>query len=330
MYKLDINVSSNYQIIIDDKINVEQYIKELYSNKNIFLIVDEVVYNLYKEKIKNDFINYKTFIVTVKALEQNKVLKTYDYIINELLEKNITRDSLLVGIGGGIIGDISAFIASTLLRGIKYISIPTTLLSQVDSSIGGKTGLNFNNVKNVIGTFYQPSLVLIDTSYLSTLSIDEYNNGLAEVIKCGLIYDKEIISLLKDKYDIINIIYKSLQAKKHYVEKDEYDLTDRMILNFGHTFGHIVELEKKIKHGFAVVEGMIMAIEFGIDSGDTDPSIKKELLRLLQLLNIEYQHLNYKDYLSKITTDKKNSEEYNTFILLKDINQPIIKKVKRG
>ncbi len=319
---------NNYDIFIKNNIidELETYINTIYKNKNIFIITDDIVSNLYIEKIKLP--NYNIKVITIKNGEKNKNLETYSYIINELLNSNITRDSLIIAFGGGVVGDIAGFVASTILRGVKYISIPTTLLSQVDSSIGGKTALNINNTKNMIGTFYEPSLVLIDPILLSTLTLEDYNNGLGEIIKTSLIHNKDIIPLLKDKSNIGEVIYLSLLSKKYYVEKDLYDTNERMILNFGHTFGHVIELEKNIKHGLAVIDGMIMSLKYGIDLEITNPYVLDELYNILKSLNINYSIIDYKKYLSKLNNDKKKLEGNINFIFLKDINKPIIKQIK--
>ncbi len=330
MYKINVNVGADYDIIIDNNIDFDKYIKNVYKNNNVFLIVDSNVFNLYKKVIEEKFKNYNLITTIIEASEENKSLITYQEVVNKLIENNITRDSLIIGLGGGVVGDIASFIASTLLRGIKYISIPTTLLSQVDSSIGGKTGLNLNNKKNIIGTFYQPSLVLIDTLFLSTLSKEELNSGLGEVVKCGMIKDLQIISLLQDKMNLKEVIYKSLLVKKYYVEKDVYDLNERMILNFGHTFGHVIELENNLKHGIAVINGMILSIKYGIDLGVTNKNCLNTLYDVLNKLNINYENYDYKNYLNKLNYDKKNIEGYLNFIFIEEIEKPIIKKIERN
>ncbi len=328
MKKININLSNSYDIIIDYNIDVKKYISNVYKNKNIFLITDDNI-KCHEENLLNKLTDYEVKVIRIKASEENKSLITYNEIINQLIKNNITRDSLIIGLGGGVLGDIASFVASTILRGVKYISIPTTLLSQVDSSIGGKTALNVDSKKNIIGTFYQPTLVLIDISYLSTLSKEEYNNGLGEVIKCGIIKDKEILSLLKENSDIEKIIYQCLLVKKYFVEKDQYDLNERMILNFGHTFGHVIELEKNIKHGFAVIEGMLLVLQYGIDLNITNNEVLEVLINLLNDLDISFNNYNYKDYINKINYDKKCFEDYINFILIKELNITIIKQIKR-
>lgn len=329
MFKIEIELDSKYNIYIDKNINITRQIKEVFNNKNIFIITDEVVASIHLENLLNQLIDFNVKVITIKSGEQNKNLQTYAYITTLLTSYNITRDSLIIGFGGGVVGDISSFVASTILRGIQYVCIPTTLLSQVDSSIGGKTGLNLNNKKNIIGTFHQPSLVLIDTCYLESLSKEEFDNGLCEVIKCSFIKNKVIMSLLSENFDIKEIIYKCLLVKKYYVELDPFDKNERMILNFGHTFGHVIELEKNIKHGFAVAQGMIMAIEYGIDLEITNKECLSELKALLSKLEIPFEDINYIDYLSKLNGDKKNMEGELNFILIENIGTPLIKKIKR-
>lgn len=329
MYKIQIELDSNYDIFIDRNLDVSEYISKVFDNKNIFIITDTVVSNLHIENLLDKLKNYNVKVITIKTGEEHKTISTYTYITTMLASYNITRDSLIIGFGGGVVGDVAAFVASTILRGVQYVSIPTTLLSQVDSSIGGKTGLNLNNKKNMVGTFYQPSLVLIDTCYLDTLSKEQFDNGLGEVIKCAMIKNKGILSLLRDNYDIKEIIYKCLLVKKYFVELDPFDKNERMILNFGHTFGHVIELEENINHGFAVIEGMIMAINYGIDLEITTSDCLDELLNVLNELNISVSKYDYKKYLNKLSSDKKNTEGTFNFILLESLGLPLIKKIQR-
>ncbi|MFI3251569.1 MAG: 3-dehydroquinate synthase family protein [bacterium] len=330
MYKVEMELQSKYNIYIDRNLDIKKYISEVFENKNIFIITDTNVKGLHIDNLLNQLKEYNVKVITIKPGEENKSIATYTYITTLLTSYNVSRDSLIIGFGGGVVGDIAAFAASTILRGVQYVSIPTTLLSQVDSSIGGKTGLNLSNVKNVIGTFFQPSLVLIDTLYLDTLNVDEFNSGLGEVIKCGMIKNKGILSLLKDNFDVKEIIYKCLLVKKHYVELDPYDRNERMLLNFGHTFGHVIELEYGLKHGLAVIDGMILALKYGIDNECTNPICLSELTELLNKLDIKYHDFDYKLFINQISTDKKNTENNFTFVLLTELGIPVIKKVQRN
>ncbi len=328
MKKLRINLKDNsYNIFIEDDIlfHLSFYIKEIYNNKKIFIITDDIVYNLYAEKVRLSLLDYDVNFVVVKNGEESKCLEVYSNTVERLIELDIRRNELLIALGGGVIGDLTGFIASTLYRGLPYVSIPTTLLSQMDSSIGGKTGIDFNNKKNIIGCFKQPKLVLIDPNTLKTLPEIEFNNGMAELIKHAIIGDRDLLLKLKQKIDIDeNIIYKSLMVKKRVVELDEFDLKERMLLNFGHTFGHIIELEKNIKHGYAVGIGIILAIKFGIDIGVTNHNALNEIKQILSLYNLYNDSFDYKKYLLKTINDKKNLAGIINFILIKDIANPII------
>jgi 3-dehydroquinate synthase len=203
--------------------------------------------------------------------EQAKSIQNFQKILNFLADNNFDRTDIIVAVGGGVIGDISGYVASSYLRGIQFIQIPTTLLAQVDSSVGGKTAINILAGKNLVGAFYNPKGVIIDTTVLNTLPNREFKAGLAEVIKYALIQNKSLFSLLEkhakeillmDHKIIEEIIFASIQTKAQIVTKDEKENGIRAILNFGHTFGHAIEAHgkyKKILHGEAVAKGMKIA-----------------------------------------------------------------------
>ena len=198
----------------------------------------------------------------------------------------------------------------------------------MDSSIGGKTGIDFYERKNILGCFKQPNLVLIDPNALSTLDKKEFNNGMGELIKHSLIGNKDLFNDLVNGCPINeDIIYKSLIVKKNVVEIDEFDLKERMLLNFGHTFGHAIELELELKHGEAVALGMLMAIRFGIDLGITNSQCCDLVKSVLDLYELPSYEIDYKKYLKKTVYDKKNLAGSLNFILLEDIEKPIIYKV---
>jgi len=330
--KLNINLkNSSYEIIIEnDLINdVLKYIKNIYNNKKIYILTDDNVSKLYLDKvIKSLSKEYIVDYVVIPHGEESKVLSTYAYVCEELIKKDIRRNNLLVALGGGVIGDLCGFVAATLYRGIPYVGIPTSLLSQMDSSIGGKTGIDFYNRKNIIGAFKQPSMVLIDPKVLNTLDIKEFNNGMGELIKHGAIGNKILLDLLFDKPMITeDIIYESLTVKKRVVELDEFDLKERMTLNFGHTFGHAIELKYGYKHGEAVAIGMLMAIEMGIDLGITDKSCYDIIYNILKLYDLPTTKYSYKDYLNDVFYDKKNIAGTINFILLTKPGECIIHKI---
>ena len=333
MRKLNISLKDNsYDIYIEEGIinNASNYIKQVYNNKKVYIITDSNVEKLYLNQLikalSNDFdVDY----VVVKAGEESKCLSVYASVCEQLLEKNIRRNELLIALGGGVIGDLVGFVAATLYRGIPYVGIPTSLLSQMDSSIGGKTGIDFYNRKNIIGCFKQPSLVLIDPLTHKTLDKREFNNGMGELIKHAIIGNAELFGKLLNKTDINeDVIYDSLSVKRRVVELDPFDQKERMLLNFGHTFGHSIELKMDLKHGEAVSVGMLMAIKFGIDLALTDSALYDDVKKVLELYELPVFDVNYKDYLKETLFDKKNLAGTVNFILVDKIGNAFIHKVK--
>ena len=332
MRELDINLkNSSYKIIIENGLinKLSSYISSIYNNKRIFIITDDNVEKLYLSKVIESLKDkYVVSYVTVPHGEESKSLNMYAYVCEELLKKDIRRNELLIALGGGVIGDLTGFVASSLYRGIPYVGIPTSLLSQMDSSIGGKTGIDFYNRKNILGAFKQPKMVLIDPLTLKSLDMREFNNGMGELIKHGAIGNKKLLNLLKDKPEINeDIIYESLSVKKKVVEIDEFDLKERMLLNFGHTFGHAIELKYGYKHGEAVAIGMLMAIRMGIDLGVTPEYCYKEILDILKIYNLPVEEYDYKKYLHDVFYDKKNIAGTINFIFLEDLGNAIIYKL---
>ena len=321
----------SYEILIDNGIldELTSRIKAVYSHDKVYIITDKNVASYYLEYIKNllkdDFIVNE---VIVDGGEEAKSLQVYQDVCLQLLNMNIRRNELLIALGGGVVGDLTGFIAATLYRGLPYVSIPTTLLAQMDSSIGGKTGVNLGNMKNVLGAFKQPSLVLIDPLVLKTLPRRHYNNGMGELIKHACIGNANIIKMLYQQDEIdTKIIYQSLMVKRRFVLNDEFDQKERMKLNFGHTFGHLLELNKKrfdLLHGEAVCIGMLMAIQFGIDLGITEQSCYQKLQYILEKYQLPTTKVNYQEYLPLITKDKKNLAGTIHFILIKDFGQSLI------
>jgi 3-dehydroquinate synthase/shikimate kinase/3-dehydroquinate synthase len=285
----------------------------------------------------------KNFKYYFDANEKNKNQNQVHKILEILLKKNFSRQDCLITIGGGITGDVGGFAASLFKRGLQFINIPTTLLSQVDSSVGGKTGVNTKQGKNLIGSFYQPKIVLSDSRFLKSLSHREIICGYAEILKHSLIKDKNFYNFLKKNFSKIlelkspfieKAIYKSCKIKKNVVEKDEKEKGLRKILNFGHTFAHAYEAtlgySKKLNHGEAVILGIKSATKFSFDQKlikkiEYD-SIVKHINNIKQTLNIQkYFSLNdLNKILSFMIKDKKNNSERINLILLKKIGITLI------
>ncbi|MBR6072587.1 MAG: 3-dehydroquinate synthase [Acholeplasmatales bacterium] len=332
MRELEVRLkNSSYRIIVENYLmdKLSFYINDVYKNKRVFILTDDVVAKYYLDKaIKSLSDKYVVDYVIIPHGENSKVLERYAYVCEELLKKDIRRNELLIALGGGVIGDLCGFVAATLYRGIPYVGIPTSLLSQMDSSIGGKTGIDFYNRKNILGAFKQPSMVLIDPNTLKTLDNREFNNGMGELIKHGAIGNKKLLDMLKDKPQIDeDIIVESLFVKKSVVEIDEFDLKERMLLNFGHTFGHAIELKYGYKHGEAVAIGMLMAIKMGEDLNVTPKECYDVIFNILKLYELPTDEYNYKDYLKDVFYDKKNIAGTINFIFLNKLGNAIIYKM---
>jgi 3-dehydroquinate synthase len=313
----------NYDIFIEEDglSHLAKHIKEVYPFDDLFVITDQNVFDLYNEKLIQALIGYKLSFVILPPGEKSKSLEVYHQAIQTLIEKGIKRNHLILAFGGGVIGDLAGFIASTLYRGISYIQIPTTLLAQVDSSIGGKVGIDLKEGKNLIGSFYDPKFVFIDPSFLKTLSKREYNNGLAEMIKAGLIGDKKLYAYLLEHDQVtVNEITEAIQVKRNVVLIDPYDKKERMYLNFGHTFGHAIEKKHHYEtylHGEAISYGMLISLQIGIQIGETKEELYQEVKKLLLDRELVKEPLlEMEDYLDEIIHDKKNLADGLHFIIV--------------
>jgi 3-dehydroquinate synthase len=318
----------DYDIMIESNglKNLRQYIKNIYEGTEIFVITDQIVFNLYHEMLIESLLDYKLSFVLVPNSEKAKSLKVYQETVETLIEKGIKRSHLMISFGGGVVGDLTGFIASTLFRGISYVQIPTTLLAQVDSSIGGKVGIDLKEGKNLLGSFYNPKLVLIDPMFLNTLPKLEYANGLAEMIKAGLIGDKKLYHYLLEHETVTeNEIKDAILVKRNLVLLDPYDKKERMLLNFGHTFGHAIEKKhnyETYKHGQAISYGMLIALNIGINLGETKKELYDEVKELLikrELVKEPLLDLN--DYKDLIVFDKKNLNDGLHFILVTKVGE---------
>ena len=346
--KLQVNTKSNkYPIFIGSKLITK--LSKLLKNCSIkftkcLLVVDNKVPKTLVNKILKSLPKKQTIVYTFRASELNKNQINVNKILAILLKKNFHRNDCLISIGGGITGDVSGFASSIFKRGIKFVNIPTTLLAQVDSSIGGKTGINSIHGKNSIGSFYQPSLVISDTIFLKTLPKREIVCGYGEILKHSLIANKKFFLFLnKNAAKILNLkspfieksIHESCLIKKRVIEKDEKEKNLRKILNFGHTFAHAYEAalqySKKLNHGEAVILGIMNASKFSFKNNllsKTEFELIKNHLTQFKLLiklkkKIPSSKLNH--IVSFMKKDKKNNSKKINLILLKKIGKPILK-----
>jgi 3-dehydroquinate synthase len=340
---LDLQEKS-YQIIVGS--NVIEHLKvflEINNYNKIIVISDENVAKLHGKKLKNIVQNID--FVEVKAGENSKSFAVFEKVCEEILQKNIDRKTLLIAFGGGVVGDLTGFCASVLLRGIDFIQIPTTLLAMVDSSVGGKTAINSQVGKNLIGSFYQPKLVLCDIDFLETLPLREFRSGYAEIVKYGFIYDKIFFEFLNENLTEIfaknlqilqKIITRSCEIKAQIVGRDEKENGERALLNFGHTFGHIFETETnysdEILHGEAVALGMLMASQMSVDFELINEEEYQKIFNHLQksgfnlnLKNIR-QNWHQENLIKHLFKDKKTENNQLTFILLNKIGEAKIYK----
>ena len=333
----------NYSILIGKDIVklLPQKIKHLCpKTKKIALIFDKRIPSHFKRNILKNLKKYSLFSYNLNANEKTKSIKTVNVILEKLLSKNFNRSDLIIGVGGGITGDTIGFVASIFKRGINFINVPSTLLAQVDSAIGGKTGVNSNYGKNLIGSFYQPKLVISDTSLINTLPKKEMICGYAEILKHAIIKDKKFFNWLKrntksilekKSRELAYAIRKSCLIKIYFVNKDVNEKNLRMILNFGHTFAHAIEVKnnysKKITHGEAVLSGMFLETRLSVIKKICSLKVFNEIKNIYTLNNLSYTFKKYLDQrlilklVPFLKNDKKNDDEKINFILLKNIGK---------
>ena len=273
------------------------------SHRNLVVLTNETIAPLYLDKLKNSLSEFNVKEIIIPDGEEYKTLTQLEAVIGEMLKLGCARDTTLVALGGGVVGDLCGFVASTFQRGIPFIQIPTTLLSQVDSSVGGKTAVNHALGKNMIGAFYQPKAVIIDSTTLSTLPEREFAAGMAEVIKYGIIYDNNFFSWLEnntDKLIALNpeslnyAIQRCCEIKAEIVAQDEKEHGLRALLNLGHTFGHAIEAEMGYGnwlHGEAVGAGMVIACQISEQLNWMTPSEVRRAINLIDAFTVSYTHL---------------------------------------
>jgi 3-dehydroquinate synthase len=307
--------------------NVEKYLP----SSPVVIIADSNVYDNYHEAFP------KVRTIKIDTSEKMKNLDTVSYIINELVEMEADRSLFLLGIGGGILCDIAGFVASIYMRGISFGFVSSTLLSQVDASVGGKNGVNFRGYKNIVGVFNQPDFVICDPDILKTLPKEELLNGCAEIIKHGAIADKNLFEYLEDNYqgilsmdrDVIErVVYDSVVIKSDVVNRDEKEKGERRKLNFGHTIGHAVEKVTGVSHGKAIGLGIVAAAKLSETKALLSAEDKIRIISLLQNVGLSVEMKTDKEkVLDAMKRDKKREGDHIHFVLLNGIGRAVIENI---
>ena len=345
MKKIIVNLNKrSYPIFIGKNILSNKSLFNKVNKKNLVLITNKKIEKLHISKIKNALIKKNKIIISdgEKYKNQDSITKIYNY----LLKNKYSRDSCIIAFGGGVIGDMAGFAAATYQRGIDFIQVPTTLLSMVDSSVGGKTGINHLLGKNMIGSFHQPIAVIIDTEILKTLSKRQFNAGMSEVIKYGIIKDKNFFDWIvkntdeikaQDPKSIIKIVKRSCEIKAEIVALDEKEKNIRALLNLGHTFGHAIENYLgygKWLHGEAIACGFLIASSVAIQKNTMNISEYNKIKALLKAFSLPTklpENINIENLFKIMSLDKKVKNNKMVYVLPKNIgNAYITNKISKN
>ncbi len=325
---LENQTAVKYNVVIEK-------LPKLTFNRKVAIVTNTTVSAFHLKRLKSHIECAELYVVTIEDGEEFKTLATVESILNELFEYKLDRKSLLIALGGGVIGDMTGFTASLYQRGIGFVQVPTTLLSQVDASVGGKTGVNNKYGKNLIGAFYQPEAVYIDTEFLKTLPKREFAAGIAEIVKMAVMFDKDYFDFLMDADFSQNsvlekVIERSVELKAEVVNLDEKESGIRAVLNYGHTFGHVVENETNYKtylHGEAVAIGIMMAnalsVELGIMSEEEFKRVEAFLVK--HNLPVSYEIEDVSRFYDKFFLDKKSANNKIKFILANGIGKHVVR-----
>ncbi len=339
MKTVEVNIPGReYKIYIEKGLlsRAAEQLSPYIKGKKVAVISDSNVFPLYGKALEEQLkiSEAEPFSVVVPAGEESKSLCVFEKVCNEILSKGFTRSDCVIALGGGVVGDLSGFVASALLRGVKLIQIPTTLLSQVDSSVGGKTAVNLAAGKNLVGTFYQPSLVLIDPDTLSTLPEREVSCGMAEIIKYAAIRDAKMgQELLAGEYDMADIIARCCEIKADIVMRDEHDTGERMLLNFGHTIGHAIENYYgygTLSHGAAVAMGMCIITEYAEKEGLCEVGTLDIIKKLCEKYSLATDCKDRSYLAERAAHDKKSSGSSISIVLVRRMGEGYSKKVDKS
>lgn len=312
-----------YDVVIE-KDSLDKVSEYLDLNRKVLVVTDSLVPTIYAKKVLEQT---KTgYLYIVESGEKSKNFENYTKILNFLIQNEFSRSDCIIAVGGGVVGDLTGFVASTYMRGIDFYNIPTTLLAQVDSSIGGKTAIDYNGVKNIVGAFYPPKKVIIDPNTLITLDERQLHSGLVEAVKMALTSNYKLFELIENSIDLNEdletIIVEALKIKKDVVEIDPKEQGIRKILNFGHTIGHAIESSGKFNdllHGEAVGIGMLYF---------SSSSVKNRLLKVLEKYNLPTSvNIDDKELIKFINLDKKRTGDLITIVKVTELGSYILDKI---
>lgn len=329
MERLYINLGEkSYWINIGDNL-LESVFDYVGQGDRFIIITDENVDRIYGQEVMKAFQGKEVFKYVIPPGEASKSIGTVTEILSFMLEKQLTRKSKLIALGGGVVGDVAGFCASIYMRGLEWIQVPTTLLAQIDSSVGGKTGVNLPQAKNIVGTFSQPKCVVIDINVLKTLQKKELISGLGEIIKYGIIYDNQFLKYIDERFNQIMslnedvmkyLIKKCCEIKAHIVSQDEREEGLRKILNYGHTLGHALEAitnYEKYTHGEAVIVGMYYEAKMALKMGMINKEYFKEIVSIIEKthIDLDISMFDQNILIDIMAHDKKNLRDKISFIL---------------
>lgn len=329
MTELEVCASVNYRITIEKNMrSFSEKILPLIRGENIAVITDGNVYGIYGRYFDGLLAGKRIIYIVIKSGEKSKNAKNFLKIINALAKAGFTREDGVIAFGGGVIGDLAGFAASAYMRGVTLISVPTTLLAMIDSSVGGKTGIDLTAGKNLCGTFYQPSAVYINLGFLDTLPEKERLNGLGEAVKYAFLSDTVTESVIKEGGE--KLVYECLKIKRDVVCADEKESGLRAILNFGHTVGHAIEKLSgyKIPHGLCVAKGMLCAVEVSERFYALPREIADKMKSFLYSFGFNLDKIYSAEKITEaVYADKKRKGESVNFIAVRDFGKPFIEKI---
>lgn len=331
--KITVNASSKYDIIIGKGIldDAGKYISQIEKDIKIAIITDDIVDKLYSNRLIDSLLKsgYSPIKYVIKNGEKSKNINSYFDILRFLAQNNVTRKDLIIAFGGGVVGDLAGFCASTYLRGIKYIQIPTTLLAQIDSSVGGKTAIDIPEGKNLVGAFCQPEIVLCDIDLLKSLPNEIYLDGMGEGAKYAIL-DKKIFELVKNDFDLLEFVYLCIEYKKNIVENDEFESGNRKLLNLGHTISHAIEKlsQFNISHGKAVAFGLKIIAKISLNHDYIKEDEYQDIMGMIEkLTDKSISPYNMNEIIQNTLVDKKRMGDKITLVMIKGIGECCLEQI---